>query len=181
MELKSRILIYAGPIDNGFISTIMDSVKNIPQGIKVLQINLSSGGGNVTSGVTAYHYLKSLPFLLVTNNIGDVSSASILPYLAGAVRLAETPAKFIFHPFAIEVDAGKLSFPALDEKLKVMETDLLAYASIVEAEAFEFTKVYNMHHLLKYDTVVLSSQDEFSKYGITKDFVSAPDNRGDIS
>ena len=48
-----------------------------------LVINIGSYGGDVAAGIVLYNYLKSLPFEVMTHNIGEVSSSAILFYLGG--------------------------------------------------------------------------------------------------
>ena len=51
----------------------------------------STVGGKV---ILPYNYLKTLPYIVHTRNIGYVESAAILPFLAGRIRSAEPMSKF---------------------------------------------------------------------------------------
>lgn len=71
----------------------------------------------------------------------------------------------MFQPFSIRAE-GNLSYPAVEEKMSILEKDLRSYATIVEQEAPAFAAEHDMIHLLKYETVILSDPDECRTPGI---------------
>ena len=111
----TREINHVGPINEAFVGSIIKIVLSYPEDVDTLVLKISSGGGDIGCGVTAYNYLKSLPYAIHTYNMGNVASAAILPFLAGSVRTAAPVSKFVFHPVSISAQ-GDLSFAALDEK-----------------------------------------------------------------
>jgi ATP-dependent Clp protease protease subunit len=90
----------------------------------VVQINISSPGGNVVSGMILFNYLKSLPVKLVMHNIGTVDSVATVIFLAGSERLANPNSTFLFHGVATSFPAQTaLNVYQLKERLSSIEAD----------------------------------------------------------
>ena len=169
IPINIRRITHVGPIDDEFVNSIMRIILDYPKEVNVIELLISSHGGSIASGVTAYNYLKTLPYIVHTRNIGYVESAAILPFLAGRIRSAEPMSKFTFHPASIPAD-GDLSYAKLEEKSRILDTDIAAYAAIVEKEAPAFAKEHDLLHLLRYETVILTKFEDFFRTGI----LSAP-------
>jgi ATP-dependent protease ClpP protease subunit len=67
------------------------------EGVEEVRLLLSSPGGNVTNGITAYNVLRGMPFRLVTHNVGTVASIGNVIFLAGEHRVACPDSTFWFH------------------------------------------------------------------------------------
>lgn len=67
------------------------------QGILQVCLMLSTPGGSVAHGITAYNTLRALPFRLVTHNTGNVNSIGNVLFLAGEDRYCSPNATFMFH------------------------------------------------------------------------------------
>jgi len=63
----------------------------------ILYLILSSTGGSVDYGITLYNFLRALPCILVTHNIGTIESIANIVFLAGEQRLAAKRARFLLH------------------------------------------------------------------------------------
>ena len=73
------------------------------QGIDEVHLLLSSPGGSVMSGFTAYNVLKAMPFKLITHNVGNVDSIGNVVFLAGEERYACPNVTFMFHGVGFNV------------------------------------------------------------------------------
>jgi ATP-dependent protease ClpP protease subunit len=58
---------------------------------------ISTLGGEVAAGITAYNFLRGLPKQLTTHNIGNIDSIGNAIFLAGEKRFASAHATFMFH------------------------------------------------------------------------------------
>lgn len=154
-----------GDINPDVVNNLHNALNSIPPGTSKVKLNIGSGGGMVTSAVIAYNLLKKVPLPLETHNLGDVSSASILLYLAGSIRTAEPVFKFMFHPFVIGADSS-MSISGVNEKMRILEADLENYAKIVEKEAPAFAKAYDVLDVLKHQTVIITDPSEGIRLGI---------------
>jgi ATP-dependent Clp protease, protease subunit len=78
--------------------TILKLVSTVAQ-IQTPEIYLliSTQGGEVMAGITAYNFLKALPSKLTTHNIGNIDSIGNAIFLAGEQRFASAHSTFMFH------------------------------------------------------------------------------------
>jgi ATP-dependent protease ClpP protease subunit len=65
-------------------------------GVQHLHLLISTPGGSVMHGLTAYNFLRALPLKLTTHNIGNVDSIGNVIFLAGERRYACPHATFMF-------------------------------------------------------------------------------------
>ena len=162
---KTQTININGDISNDLIGNLFNVFGNILPDTQKVVININSGGGAVPSAVTAYNMIKALPYQVETHNMGEVSSAAILIYLAGKIRTTEPVFKFMFHPFMIG-GQGPMSYASVMEKLKILESDLKNYAAIVAKEIPAFCRDYDIDDVLKNQTVIVSDPDEAQRLGI---------------
>lgn len=156
--MNSLTISHVGPIDDQFVNSIQRIIISQSNPLTHLTLQISSPGGSVIAGITAYNYLKSLPIDVHTHNLGEVSSAAILPYLAGNIRTAEDVSKFMFHPVEITLD-GSLPFHKVEEILSNISTDISNYAEIIKKELPEFAEKHDIDNLLKHKSLVLLPAD----------------------
>ena len=150
---------FIGEINDENIFTLMNFTRTTPD-ITKLTINLSSCGGSVFSAITIYNYLKNLPYEIITHNLGDVSSAAILLYLAGTTRTSEDIAKFMIHPLAIGMH-GDLPYNKVNELLKSIDIDIKNYGTIVNNTTNNLQKKYDIEYYLKNESLVLNKTQAF--------------------
>ncbi len=163
-------ITHVGAIDDNFVNSVINIVNSFQTMPTELILSISSGGGQVMHGITAYNYLKKLPCVLHTHNMGEVSSAAILPYLAGQIRTADAVSKFMFHPLTIGINA-EMSYPKFQELLSMLDRDIINYAAIVEREAQQLCKTHDIMSVLKHDTLVVTAA-EGHELGLLKDPVA---------
>ena len=78
----------------------------VQRGTKEIYLALSTPGGSVTAGLTAYSVLRALPASVLTHNIGNVDSIGNAVFLAGERRIACPHSTFMFHGVAFDMPAG---------------------------------------------------------------------------
>ena len=137
----------------GFIESHMDSIE-------CLHLNISSLGGDVAPAITIYNYLKCLNFKIVTHNLGEVTSAAVIMYLAGNTRTAEKYSKFIMHPITIGINES-LSYFKLQELIQLVDADIKNYALIVNHETNSLKGLYNVEECLKSCSITLCPESAF--------------------
>ena len=157
-------ITHVGPIDDSFVNSIMTIVMGLNPFPSELVINISSGGGDVRSGITAYNFLKQLPCVVHTHNLGEVSSAAILPFLAGKIRTADEVAKFVFHPATLSLNET-ISYPRLRELLSILDGDIHNYATIVKRELPVFCEQNDVESFLTHDTITITPPDGY-RFGL---------------
>jgi len=151
---------FIGPINDESFLALRNYIVSQPNQISHLTINISSLGGSVITGITAYNFLKHLPFTITTHNLGEVSSAAILLYLAGNTRTAESFSKFMIHPISLGVNSS-LSYHNVQELLRGIEADIRNYQNITNLETNFLNGKYNIEYLLKGDSLVLDTESAY--------------------
>lgn len=106
------------------------------QGTKTVYLLLSTPGGSVLNGITAYNVLRGLPFKLITHNVGSVNSIGNVIFLAGDERYAVPGATFMFHGVGFDIQQGtRLEEKTLVERLDSIRADQAKIASIINDRA----------------------------------------------
>ena len=139
------------------IMALINTLSVQQEEICTLQINISSLGGSVSSAIAVYNYLKHQPFQVITHNLGEVSSASILLYLAGEIRTAEEASKFILHPMEIGTNTN-FTYYKLKEVLDSLNADIKNYSYIVNQETNSLNNIFDIDKCLKSEGLVLDVQ-----------------------
>lgn len=116
---------------NGLISNCLSAIN---QGATELQIHLSSSGGELVSGFTAYHFLKSLPIPVYTHNLSNVESIANIILLAGNKRTGTTGCRFLFHPFHWGLIGPTVDHTRVIEWSISLDNDLERYIDILQGE-----------------------------------------------
>ena len=75
MPTKPTVIRFFAPVIEVTINTLMSAIdQKMGQGVTEFVILVSSPGGSVLHGLSAYNYLKGLPISLTTHNFGSVDS-----------------------------------------------------------------------------------------------------------
>jgi len=83
-------------------------------------------------GMNIYNIARSLPFKLITWNVGNVDSIGNVIFLAGAERYAAPLATFMFHGVGFEIpQAQRYDTAMLSERLEAIESDQKRIGSII--------------------------------------------------
>jgi ATP-dependent protease ClpP protease subunit len=65
---------------------------------------ISSGGGNVFEGMSIAAFMRTLPVTITTHNIGQTDSIANVIFAAGARRISNVAASFMFHGVAMHFE-----------------------------------------------------------------------------
>jgi ATP-dependent Clp protease protease subunit len=115
------------------INALMQAVdRKLSQGAKRMGLLISTPGGDVFQGLSAYNYLKGVPLEIVTQNFGSVDSIGVVLFCAGSRRLCVPNARFLLHGVMANF-AGPTSLEEkqLEERLKALQLDMGAIARII--------------------------------------------------
>lgn len=158
---------FIGEINDINMIALRNFIESQNEPVEKLLINISSLGGLVSSGVTMYNYLKQKNFQTITHNLGEVSSAAILLYLAGEIRTSSPISKFMFHPIKVDV-SGNLTYYQVEEHLKNIDIDIKNYNSIVNISTGSLKKIYNIDTYLRSETLTLNREEAYRCGIVTK-------------
>ena len=121
------------PVQESTVKLLLNVVdKKMESGVKDLKLLISSPGGNVFYGLTAYNYLKGLPISIITHNCGSVDSIGVVLFCAGSKRLSVPQARFLIHGVSTNfAENSSLEEPQLEERLKSMRIDIENIAKVI--------------------------------------------------
>jgi len=128
--------------DFATVNALMSAVdQKMKQGTQDFTILISSPGGSVIHGLSAYNYLKGLPVSITTHNFGSVDSIGIVLYCAGSRRLSVPQARFLFHGVNVQFRGEQnLDEKLLEERLKGLRIDVENIAKVIAANTGKSTK-----------------------------------------
>jgi len=134
MSVKPAVIKFFAPVIDVTINALMDAIdQKIKQGVNNFTILISSPGGNVHYGLSAYNYLKGLPVNITTHNFGSVDSIGLVLFCGGSKRLSVPQARFLLHGVSAGFRSGNLEEKQLEERLKGLKIDMENIAKVIAA------------------------------------------------
>jgi ATP-dependent protease ClpP protease subunit len=135
MATKPVVIKFFAPVIDVSVNALMNAVEQkMKQGIKEFIIAISSPGGSVFHGLSAYNYLKGLPVEITTHNFGSVDSIGIVLYCSGSKRLSVPQARFLLHGVSAQFRGEQsLEEKQLEERLKGLAIDIENIAKVLAA------------------------------------------------
>ena len=132
MPDKPVVIKFFAPVIDSTINALMDAInQKMKQGITQFSILISSPGGSVFHGLSAYNYLKGLPVSITTHNFGSVDSIGVVLFCGGSKRLSVPQARFMLHGISAGFQNERLEEKQLEERLKGMRIDTENIAKVI--------------------------------------------------
>lgn len=127
------VIRFFAPVNAASTNTLQSAIdQRLGAGVTEFILLISSPGGTVLHGLTAYNYLKGLPAQLITHNCGSVDSIGVVLFCAGSRRLSVPHARFLLHGVSAGFDQGaRLEEKQLEERLKGLQIDMLNIARVI--------------------------------------------------
>ncbi len=130
---KQIAIRFLAEVNQQSINTLISIVEaKMREGIKSFKILISSPGGTVFHGISAYNFLKGIPANIETYNFGTIDSIATVIYCAGSKRVCVPNARFLIHSVGWNT-AGSVRFEEkqLKEQLKSLAIDRENIAKII--------------------------------------------------
>jgi ATP-dependent Clp protease protease subunit len=142
MPNQQTVIKFFAPIIDATINALMNAIdQKMKQGQRSFIILVSSPGGSVFHGLSAYNYLKGLPVEITTHNFGSVDSIGVILYCGGKNRLSVPQARFLLHGVSANFPQGtSLEEKQLEERLKGLKIDIENIAKVIAANTGKSTK-----------------------------------------
>lgn len=124
----------AGSIDNQTVPPLIHEVtQRVAQGARSILLAISSPGGNIYWGVTAYNFLRGLGIEITTHSVGQIDSVAGVIYCAGDRRLSVKHGRFLIHGVHLTLGGTNPVIPEkqLRDYLSGLERDRDTIASIL--------------------------------------------------
>lgn len=134
MLTKPIVIKFFAPVIDITISALMNAIdQKMKEGASEFLILISSPGGSVFHGLSAYNYLKGLPVNIITHNFGSVDSIGVILYCGGSKRFSVPQARFLLHGVSAGFQNERLEEKQLEERLKGLKIDMENIAKVVAA------------------------------------------------
>lgn len=117
---------FFAPVMPESIASLMQAIDNkLRQGTSKLTLLISSPGGDVFQGLSAYNFLKGIPLEITTHNFGSADSVGVVLFCAGSKRLSVPHARFLLHGVQCSFrQPVNLEEKQLEERLKGLQIDM---------------------------------------------------------
>ena len=134
MPTKPVVIKFFAPVIDVTINALMNAIdQKMKQGVSQFIILISSPGGSVIHGLSAYNYLKGLPVTITTHNFGSVDSIGVVLFCGGSKRLSVPQARFLLHGVSAGFRNERLEEKQLEERLKGLKIDIENIAKVIAA------------------------------------------------
>lgn len=134
MPTKPVVIKYFAPVIDVTINALMNAIdQKMKQGATEFILLISSPGGSVFHGLSAYNYLKGLPVTITTHNFGSVDSIGVVVFCGGSKRFSVPQARFLLHGVSAGFKNERLEEKQLEERLKGLKIDLENIAKVIAA------------------------------------------------
>lgn len=126
------VIKFFAPVDERTINALIDIIdQKMRQGVEEFTILISSPGGTVFHGLSAYNYLKGIPAKIITHNFGSVDSIGVILYCSGQKRFSVPHARFLLHGVTAHFRQERLEEKQIEERLKGLKIDIENIAKVI--------------------------------------------------
>lgn len=173
---------FSGPITPASVevlrNAILDAITN--KGAKDIQILMSSEGGDLNSGFTAYNYIRA--FARTANvsvvNMGTIESIAVMPFLAADDRMSVKHARFLLHNFTWTFPHAPIDINRVYENVQSLDYDVERYVRIFEERTANAKTPIDVRAHLLGRAVIINPESAFSSGILTRDIIHDPDISG---
>lgn len=117
-----RIIVFAADVTQASVGAVARELTDCTNaGFTRIEMQISTGGGNVESGFSLHNLMRAVPIEITTHNTGSVASIGTVIFLAGEYRLATPASSFMFHGAAMKPTDLTLDQRRLRELLSTVE------------------------------------------------------------
>jgi len=131
------VIKFFAPVIDVTSYKLMDAVdQKMRQGQREFILLISSPGGSVIHGLSAYNYLRGLPAKITTHNFGSVDSIGVVLFCGGSTRASVPQARFMLHSVRSNFKQNmNLEEMQLEERLKGLRIDTENIAKVISANS----------------------------------------------
>ena len=169
MPAKPIVIKFFAPVIDVTINALMNAVdQKMKQGTTQFILLISSPGGSVIHGLSAYNYLKGLPVTITTHNLGSVDSIGVILFCSGSKRLSVPQARFLLHGVSAGFQNERLEEKQLEERLKGLRIDVENIAKVIAANTSKTVEAITEAILER----TILNPDEAMAWGLVHDIKS---------
>lgn len=133
MSTLPTVIKFFAPVVDSTIFALMNAIdQKLREDKRDFILLISTPGGSVFHGLTAYNYLRGIPANFTTHNFGSVDSIGVVLFCGGKTRLSVPQARVLLHGVSIGFQQNvSLEEPQVEEKLKSLRMDLENISKVV--------------------------------------------------
>lgn len=166
---------FMGDVNNNSVEVLRNQLLfAISNSANEIILYISSTGGSLHAGFTAYEYIKSSPIPITVINMGTVESIAVIMYLAAQQRLATPDSKFLLHSFTWTFSSQTVNYIQLTEALRSLDFDQKRYCNIFMEQTSQAKNPMDILKCLTSDPAMLDTKSALSA-GIIHGTISATD------
>lgn len=125
---KTKHIVFTANIQPTQSAKLRQAITDcVNQKYEELYFLISSGGGDVSEGLSLAAYINALPMKTVMHNIGQVDSVATAIFASGKERIGSKNASFMFHGVSMNLEKSTLAESQLKElynSLKKLKEDI---------------------------------------------------------
>jgi ATP-dependent Clp protease, protease subunit len=122
---------------------------------------ISSGGGNVSEGLSLASFMKTLSVEITTHNIGQTDSIANVIFAAGGKRYAKAEASFLFHGVTMHYE--KMDFIESQLQEQYMQIKRLRESIAIAFGNYTGMSVTDANTLMESGATILSADEALRK------------------
>ncbi|EML2066015.1 ATP-dependent Clp protease proteolytic subunit [Enterobacter hormaechei] len=144
------------PVNSSTVSILQNNMLSaISQGATQINLHISSSGGDVTAGFTAYNLIKTLGVPVHCFNISNIDSIANAIFLAGSRRFANHGARFLLHPFQWNFGGMQsVDHERMREWVSSLDHDLDRLVSLFNEETAAAGELTDWRELIRTSTIL---------------------------
>jgi len=127
------VIRFFATVDATSIQKLLAAIDSkLKQGVDQFTLLISSPGGMVFHGLSAYNFLKGIPAEVTTHNFGSVDSIGVILYCAGTRRYTVPNSRFLLHGITTNFPPNMmLEEKQVEERLKSMQIDMWNISRVI--------------------------------------------------
>jgi ATP-dependent protease ClpP protease subunit len=161
---KPTAIRFLGPVLDVTVNQLLTQVdRKMSEGQREFLLLMSSNGGSIFHGLSAYNYLKGIPATVSTHNFGKVDSISLIIFCSGVMRFAVPQASFLLHGASTTIkQAVQVDDRQIEETLMCLRKDLGHCADIISETTWK--KNAEVEEAMKARTIL--SPEDAMRWGL---------------
>lgn len=168
---KPVVIRFFCNVDEYTIPLLLSAIDaKLQTGIDKFTVLISSQGGSVFHGISAYNYLKGIPAEIITHNFGSINSSASVVYCAGDKRYSVPHGTFLMHPVRAGFPQGaSLVEDDMEERVKGLKLDSENIAGVISSATGKAEK--EILDLMKTRTTL--NPEQAKEFGIVQEIKEA--------
>jgi ATP-dependent protease ClpP protease subunit len=169
---KNCYLHYHGPIEAETVGIFRNVTLNVLAGNpSAINYIFSSNGGDVSSGISLYHFISGLSVPTHMYAFGNVDSIAVVVFLAAQFRHAVNECRFLIHRPSLKTpvfDAGPYVF---SDYAQTLRNDAETYIDIFQKRTRDAERHVDVRKAMAEDALIITAPEAVS-CGIIHDIIS---------